>query len=217
MSGTKIIASIGLTLAVVVLLAVGAAMYLVDKDAIAIDLDLDYCRMLGGTNTSDKNLQKVSLQNQMELRGHWNGMGLAPASSRGAAEAGAIGVTEGVVIVHIDPDRGNRVAQAGLQVGDVIVGIDGQSAKNLAEVHAITQKTRPMEPTLVAIQRAGQSMTLVIPADPMPANMGMQVAAGPQFVCPRDGTLVPAAQATAGVCPLCGGPLQPMAAPGAFR
>lgn len=219
MNGKNIIAAIGIVLVFLVAGVIGVAMYLVDKDVLGVDID--YCRVLGGrrlANNDDERsknkLRHVAMNNGMELRGHWKGMALAALGSQSAAKLGLAGVKDGAAVVHIDPNTGDRARQAGLQVGDVIVGIDGEQVDNLAELHAASRKTQLGTPTLVDVQRNGQSMTFVMPAQEQTMGMGMQVAAGPQFVCPQDGTLVPAAQvqATGQVCPLCRGPLHPMAA-----
>ena len=231
MNGKNIVAAIGILLFIVAAGVIGVAMYLVDQDAIG--LDMDYCRALGGQKSSSKSsksskLHHVAMRNDMELRGHWNGMAMAPLSSKSAVELGLSGAKDGAALVYIDPNTGARARQSGLQVGDVIVGIDGKHVDSLAELHAATKKTQAGTPTLVDVQRNGQSMTFVIPGQMqtigfgvgvapamgmgMGMGMGMQVAAGPQFVCPQDGTLVPAAQAqaTGQVCPLCRGRLHPM-------
>lgn len=219
MNGKNIIAVIGILLVFVAAGVIGVAMYLADRDVIGVDMD--YCRVLGGQNLAGKDGGKkrknkfghVAMQNGMELRGHWNGMAMTALGSQSAARLGLAGMKDGAAVVHIDPNTGDRARQAGLQVGDVIVGIDGKQVDNLAELHAAAKKTLPGTPTLVDVQRNGQSMTFVMPPQRQTMGIGMQVAAGPQFVCPRDGTLVPGAQAlaTGQVCPLCQGALHPMA------
>ena len=57
------------------------------------------------------------------------------------------------------PQQGTPAAEAGLQIGDVIVSIDGQDIRNVAELQARVARLQPGETIDVAVIRYGERLT----------------------------------------------------------
>lgn len=198
MSATR---NIGLTGAIVLGLTamlLGAAIFLADQHE-----DLLYMLIERDSSSSDSG---------MELHGHWNGVGLAPVDSRRAISAGVREERRrGVAVVEMDPQLAAGAQASGIRVGDVIVGVDQTPVNDLVDLYKKSRELPPGVPVVLDVRRQGQDMSFVVPMTPTDVGvataLGGPVVAAPQF-CPRDGVLVPAAQAaTTPSCPVCGGPL----------
>jgi len=189
---------IGVLLVGAAALLVGAAMFLADQHEEVGELFGAYQKAKAGKNG------KGSSGEGMEIRGHWQGLAVAGLDSPTAQSMGLGQVDKGVAVVGIDPQQGGRARQAGVQVGDVVVGVDQKPVRNLPDAMVKSFDVKPGTPIMLDVQRQGQLITLVLPPAPTPAA----AMSGPQLYCPRDGVLVPAAQAGPGTtCPICGGAL----------
>jgi 2-alkenal reductase len=101
------------------------------------------------------------------------GIGIMPGQEAVAAQLGI----EGVVVVRTIP--GSPAQQAGLrgvdprtgEIGDIIVGANGQPVRRLADLTAILEKTGVGQPVELTIDRGGRSTTVQV----MVADVG-QVA-----------------------------------------
>ncbi len=75
----------------------------------------------------------------MELRGSWLGMKLTSLDSPTAQRLGIPSSAKGVMIVEIEERNGWRVIQAGAMEGDVIVAVDGQDVRDLADLYDVSR------------------------------------------------------------------------------
>ncbi len=203
MSATRTIGITGAFVLAIVVVLVGAAVYLADEHS-----GLLYMLAEDSLDSSSSD------SSGMEVQGHWNGIGLAPVDSRRAAEVGVPrGRRKGVAIVHLDPQTGRGAQDAGVRVGDVIVGVDQRPINNLTDLYKRSRAVAPGTPVLLDVQRQGQRMSFAVPmnqANMVQAAMRGPAPTGPQF-CPADGILVTAEQAAQNpTCPVCGGPLMQM-------
>ncbi len=202
MSTTKAIGVTGALVLGLVAVLVGAAIYLADQHT-------DLLQML---LKDDSSSSSDSSDSGMELHGHWNGVDLAPVTSRRAAAAGVpAGDRRGVAVVDIDSRFGARAQASGIRVGDVIVGVDQTPVNNLVDLYKKSRSVAQGTPVLLDVRRQGQDMSFAVLMAPpdvgVTTALGAPGSSGPQF-CPRDGVLVPAAQAArTPSCPVCGGPL----------
>jgi 2-alkenal reductase len=104
------------------------------------------------------------------------GIGIMPGQEAVAAQLGI----EGVVVVRTIP--GSPAQQAGLrgvdprtgEIGDIIVGANGQPVRRLADLTAILEKTGVGQPVELTIDRGGRSTTVQV----MVADVGQ--VAGPR-------------------------------------
>ncbi len=112
----------------------------------------------------------------MELRGSWLGVKLTGLDSPTAQRLGIPPTAEGVLVVEIAEMNGWRARQAGVVEGDVIVGVDGQTVRDLADLYDISRKVNVGEAVLLDVRRWGQPITLVLPAlhTPIPGTVPMQ-------------------------------------------
>jgi hypothetical protein len=161
----------------------------------------------------------LSVSEPMELRGRWLGLRLAPADSPSAAELGVPPTVLGVVVVEVADRADSRARQAGVHPGDVIIGVEGDAAGNLADLYALSAELDVARPLTLDVMRRGQAMRLVLPPlyggamQPMAAGAvqpmvgaaaGTQVGAM-QYQCPLSGTRWSHAQvAPHFTCPRCG-------------
>lgn len=197
--------TIGIVLSLVAVIVIAGAMFAVDQGEEMLHLYKDYQASQRPKNRGPLGASPTD----MELRGSWMGLSVAEV---GGPTAAALGVPpqqeHGLVIAGFAPEKAQLLQQVGLRPGDVITGVDGQPIKNLANLHRQSHVMMPGTPVMLDVQRQGQVVTLVLPAQqPAPA---MQAAlAGPQYYCPRDGLLVPGAAQPGGtgLCPRCSGPL----------
>jgi hypothetical protein len=207
---TTIPVGVGVVLAVVAVAVVGAAMLLTDKGEEMIHLYGDYRAAKAGKQTDS-----------MELFGKWRGMSLAAVNGQTAANLGVRGES-GVVVAGVGP----FCQQVGLRAGDVITGVDNQPVRDLAGLYNATKKASPAAPTVLEVNRQGQTVALVLPPagqaamgpgagmgtrPELEANWGAGVPAafnGQNFYCPRDGTVLPRGSVGSPfLCPRCQGPL----------
>lgn len=100
----------------------------------------------------------------MELRGSWLGMKLTALDSPTAQRLGIPPSAKGVMIVEIEERNGWRVRQAGAMEGDVIVAVDEQDVRDLADLYDVSRDVDVGSAVLLGIRRWGQPMTLVLPA-----------------------------------------------------
>jgi predicted metalloprotease with PDZ domain len=157
--------------------------------------------------------RKPKATQTMEMRGSWLGMKMAAVDSPTAQRLGIPPSTKGVVIVELDEKNGWRARQAGAMEGDLIVAIDGQNIRDLADVYELSRNVDVGGVVLMDVRRWGQLITLVMPAlqaspavaapwqpgqavpaqpaAPLVASIAAQpvawpapVAPGPQFCCP---------------------------------
>lgn len=150
----------------------------------------------------------------MKVQGVWNGMTLngpdagVPGMAGGMNAVTVAQLRQGVIVASIDPEEGVRAQRAGIRPGDRIVGVDEKKIGGLADLRRVSEQLNAREPLMIQILRQGQVATVVLPAEQPPLQSIPAALTGPSYYCPRDGVLVPAAQAAGGVCPICGGPLR---------
>lgn len=86
---------------------------------------------------------------------------------------------EGLVIVAVEP--GSPAAQAGLQRGDILLSVDGQSVNTLADLRAVLGRHRPGETVTVTVRRgeSTRAFSITLGERNGRAYLGVQVAAGP--------------------------------------
>lgn len=118
----------------------------------------------------------MSVSEPMELRGRWLGLRLAPADSPSAAELGVPPTVLGVVVVEVAEGATSRARQAGVNPGDVIIGVEGDATSNLADLYALSGELDVARPLSLDVMRRGQAMRLVLP--PLYGGMGQPMAAG---------------------------------------
>jgi serine protease Do len=104
----------------------------------------------------------------MELRGHWLGMGLAPADSTTARQLGVPAAVTGVVVAELPNPGASRAAQGGVQIGDVIVRLDGSAVSDLSTLYTLSTRLDVARPLSVEIMRGGQPMVVTLPGPPAP-------------------------------------------------
>lgn len=98
-------------------------------------------------------------QNGKVTRGYL-GIGAATVTPAIAADLG-LAVTNGVVIGQLDPN--GPAAQAGLQQGDVIVGLGGVAVQGLQDLqNALTTKFKPGDTVDVKVNRGGTEQTVKV-------------------------------------------------------
>lgn len=195
--------TIGIVLAFVATIAIAAAMFAVDQGEEMLHLYKDYQASQRRKSRGPGPL--TASPTDLELQGQWMGLSLAEVGGPTAAKLGVPPQQEhGLVVAGFAAERAQQLQQVGLRPGDVVTGVDGQGVKGLAGLHRASHTLMPGTPVMLDVQRQGQVVTLVLPAEqPAPA---MQAAfSGPQFYCPRDGLLVPGG--AGGRCPRCAGPL----------
>jgi hypothetical protein len=169
----------------------------------------------------------LSVSEPMELRGRWLGLRLAPADSPSAAEMGVPPTVLGVVVVEVAEGANSRARQAGVNPGDVIIGVEGDATGNLADLYSLSADLDVARPLTLDVMRRGQAMRLVLPPlyggttqQPMPAGTVQPVAGAVpqmggaavgtqvglmQYQCPLSGTRWSHAQvAPHFTCPRCG-------------
>jgi predicted RNA-binding Zn-ribbon protein involved in translation (DUF1610 family) len=192
---------IGVVLAVVAAGVIGAAMFVTDKGEELIHMYGDY------RAAQRKAAAAARADHAMELRGRWNGMSLTAANSPTARALGVREVENGVVVAEMSPLDGQAAQLSGVRVGDVLVGVDGQQVRDLADLYNISRTKNPTDPTLVDVKRHNNTMTLMLPAaqqanqlpafggeNERPNAWGAGVPAaftGQQFYCPQHGAVVP--------------------------
>ena len=107
----------------------------------------------------------------MELRGRWLGMRVTAVNSRTAQKWGVPPSLDGVVVVEISETNGWRAQRAGVAPGDVIIAVDENKVRDLADLFEVSQRMDVSQAVLLDVLRWGQPMTLVLPsaiAGPMP-------------------------------------------------
>ncbi|MHC4176053.1 MAG: hypothetical protein ACYSWU_01015 [Planctomycetota bacterium] len=127
-------------------------------------------------------LHEPAITQAMELRGSWLGMKLASLDSPTARHLGVPPAAKGVMIVEIEERNGWRARQAGAMEGDVIVAVDEQDIRDLADLYDVSRNLDVGGAVLLDIRRWGQPMTLVLPAllaQPAAANPSQFGQAGP--------------------------------------
>ncbi len=144
-------------LAVVLVLLIAGAMFFADK----VD---DYFDGHGKTETTQV----------MELQGSWLGMKLSSLDTPTAQRLGIPASAKGVMITEIEERIGWRVRQAGAMEGDVIVAVEGQTVRNLADVYEVSRNVNVAGVVLLDIRRWGQLMTLALPALQAPPPVAPQ-------------------------------------------
>lgn len=132
-------------LVVLALLVVGA-MFFGDKGA-------DF---LGGN--------KRKATQSMELQGNWLGMRLASLDSPTARSLGVPPSARGVTVVELDGTNGWRARQAGVMPGDVIVAVDGEKVRDLADLYDVSRNVEVASAVMLDVRRGGLPMTLALPA-----------------------------------------------------
>lgn len=100
----------------------------------------------------------------MELRGSWLGMKLTSLDSPTARRLGVPPSAKGVMIVEVEERNGWRALRAGATEGDVIVAVDGQDVRDLADLYDVSRNVDVGSAVLLDIRRWGQPITLVLPA-----------------------------------------------------
>jgi S1-C subfamily serine protease len=191
---------IGVGLAITAAVVIVTAMFAVDQGEEMLHLYQDFQTAQGNGGAAGG---LSAIETGMEIHGHWRGMSLTDVTSPTAAALGAGNLEEGLMVAHLTP-RGEAARLAGIQRGDVILGIDQKPVENLAGLQRAAQNVTPGAPVLVDVLRDGQPVTLVLPPEQpqaLPAAF-----AGPQFYCPRDGVIVPGG-GQGRACPRCNGPL----------
>ncbi len=74
----------------------------------------------------------------------------------------------GAVIVELDPD--GPAAEAGLQTGDIVVGIDGEEVSTMAELAGRIQQRRPGDDVEVEVVRDGEESTVTVTLEERPTS-----------------------------------------------
>ncbi len=110
------------------------------------------------------NLSQPKTTQVMELRGSWLGLKLTALDSPSAQHLGIAPSLPGVLIVDIDQQNGWRALQAGAMEGDVIVAVDGQDVRDLADLYDVSRNVDVGNAVLLDVRRWGQPITLVLPA-----------------------------------------------------
>ena len=100
----------------------------------------------------------------MELLGSWLGVKLTGLDSPTAQRLGIPPSAEGVMVVEIMEMNGWRARQAGMMEGDVIVGVDGKTIRDLADLYDVSRKVDVGGAVMLDVRRWGQVVTLVLPA-----------------------------------------------------
>ncbi|MGC1301379.1 MAG: Do family serine endopeptidase [Caulobacteraceae bacterium] len=98
----------------------------------------------------------------------WLGVRVTGVNAESARSLG-LEKPEGVLIAEVYP--GGAAARAGLQVGDLLLSVDGQSVSDQASVNYVISTHRPGETVTLQIRRSGapRSLSVVVstpPADP---------------------------------------------------
>jgi hypothetical protein len=109
-------------------------------------------------------LHEPEITQIMELRGSWLGMRLTSLDSPTARRLGVPPSMPGVMIVEIEERNGWRARQAGAMEGDVVVAVDGQAVRDLADLYDVSRNLDVGGAVLLDVRRWGQPMTLVLPA-----------------------------------------------------
>jgi membrane-associated protease RseP (regulator of RpoE activity) len=116
-----------------------------------------------------KSAAQVPQMEPMELRGVWLGMRLAATDSASARALGVPPTVKGVVVAELAQGADSRGLGAGIQPGDVVVGVDGREIESLEELQSLTNKLDVLRPLPFQILRQGQPLGVVLPA---PAGLG---------------------------------------------
>jgi len=132
----------------------------------------------------------------MELQGSWLGVKLTSLDSPTAQRLGIPPAAGGVLVVEIMELNGWRAREAGLTNGDILVGVDGQPVRDLADLYDVSRKVNVAEAVLLDVERWGQPITLVLPAlhVPLPGTVPAQPG---QIGQPVPGTFPAATQPVA--------------------
>ena len=115
----------------------------------------------------------------MEVRGRWLGMTVTPLDSTTAQAWGAPQDARGVMVLDIARSDGWRALNGGVEPGDIVVGVNGASVADMRAFNAATRGVDVQDVVFLDVERAGQVMTLVLPAPSAPPpTSGGAVAQG---------------------------------------
>jgi hypothetical protein len=111
------------------------------------------CSILGGWAVNEF-MQLVTLTQEPARTGAHLGV-IVESIPEARAIGGYRGPAQGVFIISVDPD--SAAAGAGLQPGDVIIGIDGQATGSLTALHHVLHGLRPSTRHTVIYVRHGRT------------------------------------------------------------
>jgi S1-C subfamily serine protease len=94
-----------------------------------------------------------------KVRRGFLGIGAYPVRLPEALEQ-RLGQPVGLILVGVQPD--SPAAQAGLVLGDVLLGFDGQPLSDLAQLHALLAEERIGKPATVRILRGGEPRDVAV-------------------------------------------------------
>src|SRR6202790_2226611 len=115
-----------------------------------------------------KRTMEALIKNGKVSRGYL-GVSIGPVTPELAQEF-KVPDTSGALIQ--DVTRGGPADKAGLKPGDVIRKIDGRTVNDSSDLLAVVANTNPGTPVTLEVLRNGQPLTVKVPLDPRPAELG---------------------------------------------
>ena len=119
----------------------------------------------------------VDVADQLREKGHvsrgWLGV-LIQDVTRELAESFGMAKPQGALVAKVLD--GSPAARAGFEVGDILLSFDEHAIERSSDLPPIVGRTRVGREVAVEILRGGESMTLMVTTDELPAEDDLQVA-----------------------------------------
>ncbi len=111
-----------------------------------------------------------------QIRIGWLGLDGQSVEAEMAATLGITGTPSGVIISSVAPE--SPAARAGVQIGDVVLSLNGRTQRNIRELRRYTAEAEPGEKVKLEILRDGKKVALEMISAPYPDQAALKGRSG---------------------------------------